>query len=175
MRAAYVDGAPGALVSGVVWLAAAATSLALGAKASVWVLLVGGMSIFPLAVVVCRLMGASGKHTKGNPLGLLAMEGTAWLMAGIYLSLAVFLAGTPLFFTVMLLVVGSRYLTFQTLYGLRAYWFAGGALCVVGFVAAAFKLPAAVSASFGGCIELGLAAWLLTQRRQGKGHAVGAP
>lgn len=160
MRHAYVRGAPGAAVSGFVWIAAAVTAVVGDEQASVWVLLVGGMAIFPLSLVVCRLLGGPAKHTPGNPLGLLAMESTVLLMAGIFIAWATILAETSLFFPVMLLVIGTRYLLFQSLYGLKHYWVAGGALCVVGFVAAVLNTPGWASAAMGGGIEVLLAAAL---------------
>ena len=165
LRTAYVCGAPGALVSGIVWLAAMVTSLFAGTTASVWVLLVGGMAIFPLSLVVCRIAGASGKHATENPLALLAMEGTAWLMAGIFIAFATILAGTKLFFPVMLLVIGSRYFTFQSLYGLRVYWVAAVALCVSGFFTTVLSSPTWVPTALGGIIEIILAVVLLLQRK----------
>jgi hypothetical protein len=171
LRVAYAHGAPGVLVSGLVWLAAALTALTVGAKASFWVLLLGGMAIFPLSLVACRLVGASGRHTKGNPLGLLAIEGTIWLMAGIFIALATSFTGQRLFFPVMLLTIGSRYLSFQTLYGLRHYWFAGGALCAVGFASAALPVPTWAPAAAGSGIEIALALALFARRRQDQGMA----
>lgn len=171
MRVAYADGAPGVLVSGIVWVAAAVTSLLVDTKAGIWVLLVGGMAIHPVSLLLCRAFAATGKHTAGNPLASLAFEGTAWLMAGIFIALATTFSGLALFFPVMLLVIGSRYLTFQTLYGLKPYWFAGGALCVAGFVAAMLQAPTWVAAAAGGGLEFVLAAALLAQRRRDRNTA----
>lgn len=171
MRAAYACGAPGALVSGLVWLAASAASPAFSVTVSIWVLLVGGIAIFPLSLLICRIVGVSGKHTTGNPLGCLAMEGTASLMVGIFISMATLFTGTALFFPVMLLVIGSRYLTFQTVYGLRHYWFAGAALCITGFTATILNFPSWVSAGLGGSIEIVLAAALFTRKHASQGSA----
>lgn len=165
MRLAYACGFPGVLVSGIVWLAAAATSLSVSATAGVWVLLVGGMAIFPLSFLACRAVGATAKHAADNPLRFLAMEGTVWLMAGILISLATTRDGFGLFFPVMLLVIGSRYLTFHTLYGLRHYWLGGAALCIAGFAAAMLQVSPWVPAAAGGCIEIALAAALLAYKR----------
>ena len=171
MRKAYACGAPGALVSGFVWLAASATSSAFSVTVSIWVLLVGGMAICPLSVLVCRIVGVSGKNTTDNPLGFLAMEGTAWLMVGIFISMATLFSSTALFFPVMLLVIGSRYLTFQTIYGLRHYWFAGAGLCIAGFTAAVLNFPSWVSAGLGGSIEVVLAAALFTWKQPSQNSA----
>jgi hypothetical protein len=66
----------------------------------------------------------------------------------------------------MLLTIGSRYLTFQTLYGLRHYWFAGGALCIAGFAAAALPVPTWAPAAAGSGIEIALASALFARRQK---------
>ena len=60
----------------------------------------------------------------------------------------------------MLLLIGGRYLTFQTLYGLRIYWICGAALCVGGLALALLRAPAPISAFTGAVIELGFAAFV---------------
>ncbi|MEM9827768.1 MAG: hypothetical protein AAF958_14350 [Planctomycetota bacterium] len=170
MREAYASGIPGAFVSGIVWLASAIVLVMFGMNAGVGTLLVGGLGIFPLSLLGCRALGASGKHTPGNPLGYLAMETTLWLMAGIFIAFATVLVGSSaLFFPVMLLVIGSRYLAFQSLYGLRLYWLAGGALCIAGFLAAILNLTAWVPALLGGIIEIALAIALHFRLPRGPG------
>lgn len=166
MRSAYINGAPGVLTSGVVWLLATVVSATLSQAASIGTLLVGGTLIFPVSVLICRLFGATGKHRSGNPLGRLAIEGTLWLMAGIFIAWATTFTGNRLFFPVMLLVIGSRYLTFQTIYGLPHYWIAGAALCIAGFLCAIFNAPAHIAAGSGSLIEmvLGVPLWYLAHR-----------
>ncbi|MEO7049246.1 MAG: hypothetical protein ABI091_28340, partial [Ferruginibacter sp.] len=76
MNKGYGNGAAGMIVSGLIWLTAAIVSFKFSDKQAVWTLLIGGMFIFPISVLACKLLRISGTHTKGNPLGNLAMEGT---------------------------------------------------------------------------------------------------
>ena len=131
MRQGYFCGAPGILVSALVWLAAALVAVFVSGRASVLALLAGGAVIHPVSVLVARLLGRSGKHTPGNPLGRLAIEGTFWLLAGIAIA-----------------------------YGLRVYWICGAALCVGGLALALLRAPAPISAFTGAVIELGFAAFV---------------
>ena len=57
MRHAYYDGAPGVLVSGLVWIAAALVCHLLGLSQAVWTLLIGGAFIHPVSALATRAMG----------------------------------------------------------------------------------------------------------------------
>lgn len=70
------------------------------------------------------------------------------------------------FFPAVLLVIGGRYLTFQTLYGLRAYWACGAALCAAGLALGIVGAPVAVGAFAGGAVELVTAAVPLGRARR---------
>jgi hypothetical protein len=153
-RRAYRDGAPGVLASGVVWLVAAAIAHGVSTTAGVLALLVGGMGIHPLGVLIARLSGASGAHAAGNPLGRLALEGTFWMLAGIALAFGMQVLRIEWFFPAMLLVIGGRYLTFQTLYGLRHYWVLGALLCGLGLLLALLRVAPALAALAGGASEV---------------------
>ena len=166
MRRSYLFGAPGILVSGLVWLASALVAILVSEKVAVLALLIGGAAIHPLAVLTTKLLGGTGSHTPGNPLGRLAIEGTFWLLAGIAIAYGIHLLRLEWFFPAMLLLVGGRYLTFQTVYGLRTYWFCGAALCVVGLALALARAPAAVGAFAGAVVELIFAAVVFGQARR---------
>jgi hypothetical protein len=67
----------------------------------------------------------------------------------------------------MLLVIGGRYLTFQTLYGMRVYWALGALLCAAGLLLGMLRAPPPVSATAGAAIELAFAfAVFVIARRQ---------
>ena len=74
MRLAYFDGFPGVLASGSVWLASGFMALMVSPKAGMLGLVLGGMLIFPLSVLLCKLFGRSGQHDEANPLAALALE-----------------------------------------------------------------------------------------------------
>ena len=95
------------------------------------------------------------------------------MMAGIAVAFGVQVLRLEWFFPAMLLVIGGRYLTFQTLYGMRVYWFLGAVLCVAGIALALLRAPAPASALTGGLIELvfalGIYVWV---RRSESGRQI---
>ena len=153
MRSAYFNGVPGIVSSGTVWLAAGLVALWFGPINGVITLLVAGTLIFPASVVLCKCLGRSGKHASGNPLAPLAMEGTVWMLMCMPVAAAVALYHIEWFFPAMLLVIGGRYLTFTTLYGLRVYWLLGGGVGVLALTLAVLQPPAFVSGLAGGLAE----------------------
>ncbi|ACV27325.1 DUF7010 family protein [Kangiella koreensis] len=154
MRRSYYDGAPGVVTSGLVWLAAGLIALFSTPKAAIIALLIGGMFIFPISILLCKLFGASGKHDKNNPLGPLAMEGTYWMLVSIPIAIAASLYKIEWFFPAMLLIIGGRYLTFRTLYGMKIFWVFGGTLVAAGFALYYFNAPVMFGAFTGAIIEL---------------------
>lgn len=153
MRRAFLDGAPGMLVSAAVWLTAGGMHLRTGATAAMWTLLVGGMFIHPLSLVVLKLMRRSAS-APGNPLMSLALATTVWLITGCLLAYGLSTANSAWFFPAMLLVIGVRYLAFQLLYGRREYLLCGGALMLAGCASVWLHVAPAVPAFAGGVIEV---------------------
>lgn len=174
MRSGYLCGAPGIAASSAAWLAAAAVAVTVSSSAAVWTLLLAGGLIHPVGVLLAKALGAAGRHQAGNPLARLAMEGTLWMLACIALAFGLSALRIEWFFPAMLLVIGGRYLTFQSIYGLKVYWALGAALCAAGFGLALLKAPVAASALLGGLIELGFSLFVLRQaRRMAAPHASG--
>jgi hypothetical protein len=133
MRLAYFGGAPGMLTSAAVWFAAGIVSWLVSADRAVWTLLIGGALIHPVSVLLLKAMGRTGKHSSGNPLGLLALATTFWLVLSCVLAYAVSLLHIQWFFPAMLFVIGGRYLTFSTIFGTRTYWVCGATLALAGY------------------------------------------
>ncbi|KMT66944.1 hypothetical protein XM47_02265 [Catenovulum maritimum] len=61
MNKAYFYGVPGIICSGTVWLVAGLIAFFYQANAGIGTLIFGGMVIFPLSVLICKLLGYSGK------------------------------------------------------------------------------------------------------------------
>lgn len=160
MRFGYFGGAPGVLVSAIAWLVAGAAAILVSPVGAVWVLFIGGMFIFPVGVVVAKILGRPGAHSRGNPLGALAMEETVLLMLCLPLAFVVSLYKLDWFFPAMLLVIGGRYFTFATLYGSRMFWALGAALVLTAFLLVVTRMSPAVGALAGGIIELAFATGL---------------
>lgn len=165
MRHAYAGGAPGMLVSGLVWTGAGLVAMGGSAQHAVLALFVGGMAIHPLGMLLAKLLGRPGNHTRGNPLGSLAMESTVWMLLGFALAFSLSQWRSELFFPAMLLTIGGRYLTFATVYGMRIYWACGVILAAAGFLLARDGAPMSTSAFAGAAIELGFSFAIFARER----------
>lgn len=175
MRIAYYDGAPGILCSGLVWLIAGMVALNVSAKQAVWALLIGGMFIHPAAVLLNKMLGRSGKHHPSNPLASLAMASTFWMIMCLVLAYGVSMLRIEWFFPAVLLIIGGRYMTFATLYGMRIYWAIGIALGAAAYPLFAYHASPATGALAGGAIEVGFAvAVFLMSGRAARGAASAA-
>jgi len=105
----YANGSIGIIVSGLIWLISATVSYQHSAKQAVWTLLIGGMFIHPVGGLLSKVIGLSATHSKGNPLGNLAMEGTIFMIMCLPLAFGLSLQHTEWFFQGMLLIIGGRY------------------------------------------------------------------
>jgi hypothetical protein len=166
MRQGYCSGGAGILASALAWSVAAGVAVFGSAQDAVWVLLIGGMLIHPVAVLICKLLGSRGTHTKGNPLGQLAGASTFWLIFCLPLAYALSLQELGWFFPAMLLIIGGRYLVFATVYGMRLYWVLGMALAAAGFALGYLTAPAHVAAVTGAALEAVFAVIFLVQHRR---------
>jgi hypothetical protein len=172
MRSAYVGGATGVIASAFAWWAATAVAMGATPRKAVLTLFVAGMFIYPLSVALSKLFRRSGAHAKTNPLAPLAMETTVWLLCALPLAYIVSLYRLELFFPAMMLVIGGRYLTFATLYGLRVYWALGGALAATAWCLTALQPPAWIGALAGAALEsLFVPIVLMTERSSTRGQA----
>lgn len=169
MRSAYLGGAPGVLVSGLVWAVAGCVATWISPQRAVWALFVGGVFIHPVAVLLTRLLGRAGRHAPGNPLGALGMATTFWMIMMLPLAYGVSLLRIDLFFPAMLFVIGGRYLCFQTLYGYRLYWIFGAVLALAGYGLAKLNAPVALGGFAGAVIETVFACLLLAGARREAG------
>jgi hypothetical protein len=166
MRHAYYDGAPGVFASALAWLASGVVAITMSPKYAVVALFVGGALIFPVSVLISKLLGRPGRHARDNPLGMLAMEGTFFMLLALPIAYVVSLYRVEWFFPAMLLIIGGRYLTFSTLYGMRAYWALGGTLVAAAFALVFLKQPPMIGAFAGGTIEAVFAAVLFVISRR---------
>ena len=166
MRFAYYGGALGVLASATAWLVAGLVSAWYSSERAVWALFIGGMFIHPAAVLLNKAIGRPGNHTRGNPLGPLAWASTVWLMLSLPLAYSVSLLRIDWFFPAMLLVIGGRYLTFSTLYGMRIYWLCGATLAIAAYLLVLAHASPSLGAATGAAIEalFALAIIILTRR-----------
>jgi hypothetical protein len=166
MRTAYFNGVPGVICSGSVWLIAGLIAFWVQPITGILTLVIGGMFIFPLSVVLCKMLGCTGKHDKQNPLAPLAIEGTFWMLLSIPIAGGAAFYRLEWFFPAMILVIGGRYLTFATLYGLRVYWVFAAALAASGVMLLVLNAPVFVGGVAGGTVELMFAFIIFLSRKK---------
>lgn len=154
MDFSYFGGGTGVLVSGVVWSIAGVVALLYSNQSSILTLFFGGMFIYPLSMFLSKLLKRPGNHHPKNPLGKLALESTVILFVGLFLAFYVSRLQVEWFYPIMLLTIGVRYLTFQTLYGIKYYWLLGAILILAGILCMVLSAPFIVGAFMGGAIEI---------------------
>lgn len=154
MRRSYLGGGPGAVISGIVWLTAGILAFYTSALTSILVFFFGGMLIHPLGIAVSKYLNRSGKHKKENPLALLALESTLLLFIGLLIAYVIFYTKPEWFFAIMLMIIGVRYVLFQSIYGMKIYWVFGLVLTVLGVVSLLTSQSLGVPAIAGGVTEL---------------------
>lgn len=161
MRRAYVSGGVGILVSGLIWVAAGLVTLNVDMLAGMMTLFLGGTTIHPLSVLLARRVYQRGKVRSPNPMEMLALQSTAFLIIGLVVAYLVSGTHEEWFFPIALLTVGARYLIFQTVYGMRLYLVLGIALIALAAFAMGLGITPAYVALAGGATELLCAAIIL--------------
>ena len=132
LRRAYVGGGPGAIVSGMLWFAAAWVEAKHGIRVAFIALFFGGMLIYPLGLAASRLLFRRTSESKDNPMGPVALESTI-AMIGCLLAAWLILPFKPeLVFPIAAVAVGTHYFVFKTAYGDRMYWLLAAAITAVG-------------------------------------------
>ncbi|MEZ6094090.1 MAG: hypothetical protein R3C03_07590 [Pirellulaceae bacterium] len=131
-RYSYVNGGPGNIVSGLVWLAAGIMAAQTDLKAGFAVLFFGGMLIFPISYVIVRFVFKRPEPKPGNPSGRIVME-TIFPMIGGLLGAWLILPYRPEFvFPLAAIAVGAHFFGFMTAYGNWMFWGLGAVICIVG-------------------------------------------
>lgn len=154
MRNAYLGGGSGVLISSLVWLTAGIFAIYTSNQTSLIVFFVGGMLIHPVGILISKLFKRSGKHSKENPLGKLAMESTVILFIGLYLVYSLFQTQPNWLYPIMLMIIGVRYLIFQSIYGMKMYWILGLILIAAGFIGLNSNQTFYTFGIIGGIVEL---------------------
>ena len=169
LRSVYLAGAPGIFVSGMVWLAAGLVALNRSPRAGMLALFLGGMLIHPLSVMLTKALGRSAAPAKQNTLVRMGLETVPSLIVGFALAYVASSVRLEWFFPAMLLVIGARYLAFQTLFGQRVYWLLGGVLLAAGWLLYKLQAPFAAGAFTGAAIEVVFAMVVFAMgRREGR-------
>jgi len=122
MHLSYLGGGAGVLASGLIWLITGAVAFYYTKQTTILIFFLGGMLIHPLGIVISKLFNRSGQHKKDNPLAKLALESTLILFVGLFVAYSIFQIKTDWFFPIMLMMIGVRYLLFQSIYGMKIFW-----------------------------------------------------
>ncbi len=132
MRSAFLGGFAGQLISGIIWLVAAALGAWLSSAAGMAALFFGSMGIFPLTQLLVRLMGRPGRVSATNGLWPLGSQVAFTVPLNFLLVGAATLYRETWFFPAAMIVVGTHYLPFITLYGMKMFGILAGLLVVIG-------------------------------------------
>jgi hypothetical protein len=118
----------------------------------------GGMFIHPLAMLLSKILRRSGNHDPKNPLGKLALESAIILFVGLFLAFYVVTLQVdwfyPIMLMLMLMIIGVRYLVFNTIYGIKTYWVLGVFLMLSGMLCILLGANFVIGAFVGGVIEI---------------------
>ena len=144
VRTHFVGGFHGQLVSGVLWLSAAALAQWSTPCAAITALVLGGFFIFPATELLIRLSGGTAPLSPANSLRSLGMQVAFVLPLSMPLLLPVGRYRLTWFFPAMMILVGAHYLPFVFLYGMRMFAVLAAVL-VAGGVVIAMYLPSAFS------------------------------
>lgn len=169
VRLAFMAGAVGQVVAGLIWLLSAAFSTWMGATPGIATLFFGGMLIFPLTQAALRLLGRRATLSARNPLGRFPLQSVAAMGALYPLVYAAARYDLNWFYPAAMIVVGAHYVSFIHLYGMWQYGALAAALVASG-VAVALYVPGqfAIGAWITGAVLVLFAGavWLTTRDRQ---------
>jgi hypothetical protein len=132
LRRAYVGGGPGALVSGLVWFAAAFVEARRGVPNAFTMLFFGGFLIFPVSTLLCRFAFGRAKEAVGNPFGMIALESTIAMIGGLFAAW-LFIGSMPEYvFPLAAIAVGTHYAAFRSAYGDMLFWILAAIITAIG-------------------------------------------
>lgn len=144
VRAVFLGGFAGQLVSGGVWLLSAAAATWYSPGTAIRILVFGGMLIFPLTQLLLRLMGRPASLPKGHPMNALAVQVAFAVPLSLPLIAATTLYRQNWFYSALMIAVGTHYLPFMFLYGMWQFGILAASMIVTGIVIAMY-LPGVFS------------------------------
>jgi hypothetical protein len=127
VRTTFVGGFTGQLVSSVVWFLSAIGTTWVSFKAGALIWVVGGFFIFPLTLLLLRLMGRPAGLPKGHPMNALGMQVAFVLPLMLPVVYAATLYRHGWFYPALMIALGAHYLPFIFMYGMKQF----GALAAV--------------------------------------------
>lgn len=134
MRVAFLGGFAGQLISGIIWLVASIISVIVSNEMGMIVLFFGCMGIFPLTQLSLKLMGRKAVVSKENKLWYLGSQVAFTVPINFILVGAIILFHPDWFFPAAMIIVGSHYLPFITLYGMKMFGILAATLVFLGLM-----------------------------------------
>jgi hypothetical protein len=144
MRSAFLGGFAGQLVAGTIWAASAAVSTWISPRPGMATLFFGCMLLFPLTQLLLRALGRPARVGGGNSLTGLARQIAFTVPLNFLLVGAATLYRQNWFYPAAMIAVGTHYLPFMFLYGMREFAVLA-ALLIGGGVALGLYIPGAFS------------------------------
>ncbi len=144
MRSAFLGGFAGQLVAGTIWAASGAVSTWIGPRPGMATLFFGCMLLFPLTQLLLRGLGRPARVGGGNSLTGLARQIAFTVPLNFLLVGAATLYRQNWFYPAAMIAVGTHYLPFMFLYGMREFAVLA-ALLIGGGVALGLYIPGAFS------------------------------
>lgn len=134
VRHAFLGGAVGQTVAGMLWLGSAALGTWGGAKAAILMLAAGGIFIYPITRLGLWVLGRRGRMRPENPMSELGWQVPIVLPLCLPLVGAATLYRLEWFYPAFMIAVGAHYLPFAFLYGMRMFVLLCGFLVGGGFL-----------------------------------------
>lgn len=170
----YVCGAPGQLISGIVWLLSALLGTVHSWQAAMWALVIGGIFIFVGLEAYIRLIGNKPSLGPRNPLNPLVMQLAFTLPFMLPLILAAFRHQPEWLYPAFLVALGAHFLPFMFLFGLWQFGMIAMVLLGSGIVFGVTTTEHWLIAGWTGCVLQILFAGLLysVYRQELQGEAI---
>jgi hypothetical protein len=140
VRDTFAGGAVGQAVSGLLWLISAALATFVSQRTGIIALIGMGFFIFPLTQLALRLLGRKAGLSKANPFTGLAMQTAFIIPLTIPVVGAAALYNANWFYPAFMIVLGTHYMPFMTLYGMWQYGILAAVL-IFGGLAIALWIP----------------------------------
>ena len=161
LRASYVKGGPGAIVSGLVWLAAAITASRHSVAFGFTVLFFGGMAIFPVGTLFVRTLFRRSAPPAPNPGERLVVETVFPMIGGLFAAWLLIPFRPDLVFPLAAIAVGAHYFAFRTAYGDAVYWVLAAVMCLVALATIFANVPSPSALPYViAVVEIAFGVWL---------------
>lgn len=166
LRRAYIGGGLGAVVSGLVWFAAALVQTLYGVSLGYTVLFFGGFLIFPISLLLEKVFFKRAPLQPGNPGGALVMETLPAMIGVLVIGFLLIEIKPDWVFPLAAIAVGAHYFPFKTAYGDRTYWVLGAVMMAIGFASLMMGWLGSGAVAFGiAMTEVVFGIWLILRNR----------